>query len=73
MIKKYGDIYIRIGHAIKDFRKKKNLTQVQLANLTAKLDDAKISDIENGKEDYMFSTLLQICEALDLNIELRQK
>ena len=70
---KYIKVYKKIGADLKEHRKKLKLTQEQLAQKCGRIDRAKISDIENGKEDYMFSTLLQICEALDLSIELREK
>lgn len=48
-------------------------TQQQLADKVDKLDRAKISDIENGKEDFHFSTLLKIFDALDLEVEINVK
>ena len=69
---KYAEFYKEIGQSIHTKRKKFRLSQKQLA-IKCGIDRAKISDIENGKEDFMFSTLLQICEALDLDIELRHK
>ena len=68
-ISKYGDIYKRIGKNIKSCRKKAGLTQQQLADKCPKLDRSKISDMENGKEDFMFSKLLDIADGLDVDVE----
>lgn len=69
MINKYLPIYKRIGTNLRRERKIAKLTQEQLAKRTAKLDKSKISDIENANEDYMFSTLLELANALDIDIE----
>lgn len=69
MIEKYQSIYKRIGGNIKRYRKKGKLTQEQLADKSPKLDRAKISDMENGKEDFMFSTLLEIANGLNVDVE----
>lgn len=59
----------KIGHLIRNKRLEKRLTQQQLADRIPKTDRAKISDMENGKEDFYFSTLLKICDALETDIE----
>lgn len=69
MINKYQIIYQRVGSNLKKERKNAKLTQAQLAEKTTKLDGSKISDIENAKEDYMFSTLLEIANGLGVDIE----
>lgn len=69
MVDKYKEVYLRIGNNVKKIRKDAKLTQVQLAQRTAKLDDSKISDIENAKEDYMFSTLLEVANGLGVDVE----
>lgn len=66
----FSEIYKRIGNSIKEKRKEKGLTQQQLADRVPKLDRSKVSDMENGKEDFMLSTLLKICEALEVEIEI---
>lgn len=66
---KFVNIYKTVGKNLKEKRKEKNLSQQQLADLASKMDRSKISDIENGKEDFLFSTLLKICGALDMDIE----
>ena len=59
----------KIGQLIRNKRLEKRLTQQQLADRIPKTDSAKISDMENGKEDFYFSTLLKICDALETDIE----
>ncbi|WP_238585069.1 helix-turn-helix domain-containing protein [Chryseobacterium sp. Leaf201] len=66
---KFVTIYKTVGKNLRDKRKEKNLSQQQLADLAGKMDRSKISDIENGKEDFLFSTLLKICGALDMDID----
>lgn len=68
-ISKYGNIYKRIGKNIRLYRKKAGLTQQELADKIPKLDRAKISDMENGKEDFMFSKLLDIADGLNVDVE----
>lgn len=63
--------YLKIGVLVREKRKELQLTQQQLADKVIKLDRAKISDIENGKEDFQFSTLLKIFAAMDLEIEVK--
>jgi len=68
--KKFKGIYKQVGVNIKRYRKKRSLTQQQLAELIIpKLDRSKISDMENGKEDFQFSTLLRICSALQIEVK----
>ena len=69
MEEKYLEIYSRIGKNLKKRRLELNLTQEQLAKKTSKVDRAKISDIENAKEDFMFSTLFEIANGLDIDVE----
>lgn len=63
----FSDTYKMIGIALKKRRIEMNLTQKQLSEMTGKIDRSKISDIENGKEDFLFSTLLKLCKALDIS------
>lgn len=59
-----NEIYVIIGANLKRFRKEMKLSQQDLANKCDKVDRAKISDIENIKEDFMLSTILDISNAL---------
>lgn len=69
MVNKYLHLYKRVGSNLKRERKKAKITQIQLAKKTTKLDASKISDIENAKEDFMFSTLLEIANGLGVDVE----
>lgn len=67
---KFKYIYKKVGENIKALRKMRNLSQKSLALLVEpKMDRSKISDMENGKEDFTFSTLLRLCAALDVKLE----
>lgn len=68
MDENFTKIYRTLGTSLRNKRKEKQLSQQQLANLVGKIDRSKISDIENGKEDFLFSTLLKLCTALDADI-----
>lgn len=69
MVEKHKKVYMRVGENLKALRKKAGLTQQQLADECEKIDRSKISDIENGKEDYMFSTLIEIAKGLGVSLE----
>ena len=69
MDNKFTEEFETLGNFIRTKRKRMRLTQQSLADKIPKLDRSKISDIENGKEDFHFSTLLKICEALDTTFE----
>ena len=57
-----------IGNKIKDARKRKGLSQEELAEL-AKVNLRTIQRIENNENEPRGKTLNLICDALDLNIE----
>jgi len=57
------------GELIKETRKKKNLTQQELANKIGK-ERAYIAKIEQGKTDLQISNFVQIINALGLKIQI---
>ncbi|MBE8719777.1 helix-turn-helix domain-containing protein [Sphingobacterium pedocola] len=67
--KKHLEIVLRIGKKLKLRRIELELTQQQVADKIPKMDRAKISDMENGKEDFFFSKLLNVCDALEISVE----
>lgn len=69
MVNKYSEIYKRIGGNLKRERRKSKLTQEELAAKTAKVDASKISNIENAREDFMFSTLLELTNGLNIDVD----
>lgn len=56
-----------IGQAIKEARKKRNLTQAQLGELVG-VQKAQISKIENHLTDARFDTILKVFKALNAKI-----
>ncbi|WP_113651997.1 helix-turn-helix domain-containing protein [Pedobacter namyangjuensis] len=67
-MEKHEKIFRLVGSNIKTYRKKAKLTQQELANKFSG-DRTKISLIENGKENFMFSTLLDIAEGLNVDVK----
>ena len=60
--------YIKLGQNLQKLRHERGLTQQCLSKKCEKVDRAKISDIENAKEDFMFSTLLNLCKGLEVSL-----
>lgn len=69
IIEKYTEVYSRIGENLRKRRRELGLTQKDVADKIPKMDRSKISDMENGKEDFVFSKLLDICNALDIKVK----
>jgi transcriptional regulator with XRE-family HTH domain len=67
MKEKYLKHYAIIGNNVRELRLSKGWTQVELANRCS-VNAEQISRIENARRDYMHSTLLEVCEALGVNI-----
>ena len=63
---KYFDL---VGKNLRQLRKNKGLSQQDLSNL-CDVDRAKISTIETAKEDFVFTTLLELADALQVNPKL---
>ena len=65
-----------LGHAIKEARKERNLTQEQLGELVG-VQKAQISKLENSVKNARFETIMKVFEALgakvNFNIELNNK
>lgn len=65
-----------LGHAIKEARHARNLTQEQLGELVG-VQKAQISKIENSAKNARFETILKVFEALGakvhFNVELNNK
>ena len=60
---KYVDYYIKFGLNVAYYRKLKNLTQRELADMI-NAETSHISRIENGNVGMSFDKLFDICEAL---------
>ena len=65
-----------LGHAIKQARQERNLTQQQLGELVG-VQKAQISKIENSLKNARFETILKVFDALgakvNFNVELTNK
>lgn len=59
-----------IGHAIKQTRKERKLTQAELGNLMG-VKKAQISRIENSTGNVTIDTLLRVFNALQANVKLQ--
>lgn len=60
--------FSRIAKKIKDTRISKQLTQEYVANI-ADVNVSHISNIENNRVKVSLSTLVQICNALDITVD----
>lgn len=61
----YKDLYEKFGLNVVFYRKKKKLTQLQLAEL-AEIDRSHISAIELGKVGVSFDVIFKLCEVLEI-------
>ena len=60
--------FSEIAKKLKDTRISKNLTQEYVANI-ANVNVSHISNIENNRVKVSLSTLVQICNALDITVD----
>lgn len=63
--KEYSELYEKFGLNVVFYRKKKKLTQLQLAEL-ADIDRSHISAIELGKVGVSFDVIFKLCEVLEI-------
>lgn len=68
MKEKYTKHLISVGKNIREARKNRNWSQDDLASRCETVNSAKISKMENAREDYNFTTLLEVCDALDTDV-----
>lgn len=59
-----------LGHAIKQARKERHLTQEQLGKLVG-VKKAQISKIENSTTDARFSTIMKVFEVLGASVKFK--
>jgi HTH-type transcriptional regulator/antitoxin HipB len=62
---------LEISLKILEARREQNLSQAELAN-RAHVTQQQLSRIENGM-NFNIKTLLKLCDALDLSIDLKQR
>ena len=65
MQREYKHFYEQFGLNVVYYRKKKKLTQMQLAEL-AEVDRSHISAIELGNVGVSFEVICRLCSALDI-------
>lgn len=58
-----------IGQNIKSLRQYRGLSQKELAEL-CRMDQARITNIENGKSNFEINTLVRIASALNCTIDI---
>lgn len=63
---------VQLGVALKRFRRKKKLTQVDLAE-DAGIRQATVSMAESGSDNVQLSTIISLIGALDLELVLRPR
>ena len=68
MKEKHKDQFKTIATNLRRIRDRKGFSQQDVAN-RCDIDRAKISRIENAAEDFMFSTLIELASALEVNID----
>lgn len=66
MRKEYKNLYEKFGLNVVYYRKRKKLTQLQLAELVD-IDRSHISAIELGNVGVSFDVIFRLCEALDVS------
>ena len=59
-----------LGHAVKQARQQRNLTQEQLGELVG-VQKAQISKIENSMKNARFETILKVFEALGAKVNFK--
>lgn len=67
-VENHKEIFDLVGSNVRAYRKRAKLSQQELADKFSG-DRSKISDIENGKENFMFSTLLDIADGLNVEVK----
>ncbi len=61
------DLDSAFGRRLRDYREDNNLTREQLAE-RCDISDKCVSRIELGRSDPKLSTVLKLCQSLDLNV-----
>ncbi|SMP17496.1 helix-turn-helix domain-containing protein [Chryseobacterium profundimaris] len=61
-----NEILKKFGQHIKELRLKSGLTQDDVVLNSSKITKATISDIENGKRNFAFTTLIDLAKGLNV-------
>lgn len=62
----------QIGDAVRDARKKQDLTQVELASL-AQVGPRFVGELEKGKDTLAFAKVLQVLNALGIELSVKPR
>lgn len=60
------EILKKFGEHVKDLRLKSGLTQDDVVLNSSKITKATVSDIENGKRNFAFTTLIDLSRGLNV-------
>lgn len=61
-----NEILKKFGQHVKELRLKSGLTQDDIVLNSSKITKATISDIENGKRNFAFTTLIDLAKGLNV-------
>jgi len=61
------EILKKFGEHVKDLRTKSGLTQDEVVLNSSKITKGTVSDIENGKRNFAFTTLIDLAKGLNLS------
>lgn len=61
------EILKKFGEHVKDLRIKSGLTQDDVVLNSSKITKGTVSDIENGKRNFAFTTLIDLAKGLNLS------
>lgn len=61
------EILRKFGQHVKDLRIKSGLTQDEVVLNSAKITKGTVSDIENGKRNFAFTTLIDLAKGLNVS------
>jgi transcriptional regulator with XRE-family HTH domain len=67
---KYKEHLSSVGKKLRAARLTNNWSQEDVASRCDTVNAAKISKMENAREDYNFSTLLEVCDALNVDVSI---
>lgn len=63
------EILKRFGEHVKDLRLKSGLTQDDVVLNSSKITKGTVSDIENGKRNFAFTTLIDLARGLNVSLK----
>lgn len=61
------EILKKFGEHVKDLRTKSGLTQDEVVLNSSKITKGTVSDIENGKRNFAFTTLIDLAKGLNMS------